>query len=199
VTRVFVLSADRATRAALEVRVRNAGLQLAGSGEAIAEGDRSDPDVLVLDGLNEALPTQAAGDSLPIVVLTDAIRQVAQRLGRLGLPAWGVLPRGITAADLGAAVEAVARGLVVVPPSAAQVGDGATTIRHDVDFEESDEHLTSRELEVLELASQGLSNREIAISDHTVKFHLGSIYSKLGASTRTQAVKRGLRRGLITL
>jgi ATP/maltotriose-dependent transcriptional regulator MalT len=90
-----------------------------------------------------------------------------------------------------------------VPPSAAQVGDGATTIRHDVDFEESDEHLTSRELEVLELASQGLSNREIAgvlaISDHTVKFHLGSIYSKLGASTRTQAVKRGLRRGLITL
>jgi DNA-binding CsgD family transcriptional regulator len=56
---------------------------------------------------------------------------------------------------------------------------------------------------VLLLASDGLSNREIAsalgISDHTVKFHLASIYAKLGASTRTEAVQRGLRSGLIEL
>src|SRR5437588_4256415 len=66
-----------------------------------------------------------------------------------------------------------------------------------------DESLTTREREVLELVSQGLSNKLIArrlqISEHTVKFHISSISSKLGASSRTDAVSRGLRRGLITL
>jgi DNA-binding NarL/FixJ family response regulator len=199
---VFVLSADRATRGALEARVQAAGLRLAGSGASIAEADMFNPEVLLLDDALEGVATHAGEDPLPIVVLTEAVQPVAQRMARLGLPGWGVLPRGVAAPDLRAAVEAVVRGLVVVPPSAAQIG-GVTTVRHDRDFEESDDHLTSRELEVLELASQGLSNREIAsvlgISDHTVKFHLGSIYSKLGASTRTQAVKRGLRRGLITI
>ena len=63
------------------------------------------------------------------------------------------------------------------------------------------EALTGREHEVLELVADGLSNREIAsalaISEHTVKFHLASIFGKLGASTRTEAVHRGLRHGLI--
>lgn len=65
------------------------------------------------------------------------------------------------------------------------------------------EALTSREHDVLEALSDGLSNRDIAtrlgISEHTVKFHLASIYGKLGASTRAQAIRRGFRRGLITL
>jgi DNA-binding CsgD family transcriptional regulator len=65
------------------------------------------------------------------------------------------------------------------------------------------ESLTSRELDVLEALAEGLSNRSIAarlgISEHTVKFHLASIYGKLGASTRAQAIRRGFRRGLITL
>ena len=63
------------------------------------------------------------------------------------------------------------------------------------------EALTDREHEVLALAGDGLSNREIAaalaISEHTVKFHLASIFGKLGASSRTEAVHRGLRHGLI--
>jgi len=66
-----------------------------------------------------------------------------------------------------------------------------------------DEALTNREREVLELVSQGLSNKLIArrlqISEHTVKFHISSISTKLGASSRTDAVSRGVRRGLITL
>ena len=66
-----------------------------------------------------------------------------------------------------------------------------------------DEPLTTRELEVLELLSQGLPNKQIArrlqISEHTVKFHVSSIYAKLGASSRTEAVGRGARAGLITL
>ena len=66
-----------------------------------------------------------------------------------------------------------------------------------------DETLTARELDVLALLAEGLPNKAIAIrlaiSDQTVKFHLASISSKLGAANRTDAVRRAVRRGLITL
>ncbi|MEP6782257.1 MAG: helix-turn-helix transcriptional regulator [Acidobacteriota bacterium] len=65
------------------------------------------------------------------------------------------------------------------------------------------EGLTAREHDVLALVSDGLANREVAralaISEHTVKFHLASIFGKLGASTRTEAVQRGLRLGVIDI
>ena len=65
------------------------------------------------------------------------------------------------------------------------------------------EPLTTREIQVLELLAEGLSNKAIAgrlgISDQTVKFHVASISGKLGAHTRTEAVRRAVRRGLITL
>jgi DNA-binding NarL/FixJ family response regulator len=65
------------------------------------------------------------------------------------------------------------------------------------------EQLTRRELAVLALVADGLGNREIGheleISEHTVKFHLASIFGKLGASSRTEAVRRGLRLGLIDI
>jgi DNA-binding NarL/FixJ family response regulator len=63
--------------------------------------------------------------------------------------------------------------------------------------------LTPREVQVLELLAEGLANKAIAerltISDQTVKFHVASIYGKLGAANRTDAVRRAVRRGLITL
>jgi ATP/maltotriose-dependent transcriptional regulator MalT len=65
------------------------------------------------------------------------------------------------------------------------------------------EGLTAREHEVLALVADGSANREIAhalgISEHTVKFHLASIFGKLGVSTRTEAVQRGLRPGVIEI
>lgn len=69
--------------------------------------------------------------------------------------------------------------------------------------EELLETLTSRELEVLSLVADGLHNRDIGarlgVSEHTVKFHLGTIFGKLGASTRTEAVQKGLRLGVIEI
>ncbi len=63
--------------------------------------------------------------------------------------------------------------------------------------------LTPREREVLEMLAEGLSNKEIAwrmnISEHTVKFHLASVFAKLDVSTRTEAVMQGLRRGLLMM
>jgi DNA-binding NarL/FixJ family response regulator len=65
------------------------------------------------------------------------------------------------------------------------------------------EPLTPRELQVLELVADGLPNKAIAVrlgvSDETVKFHLGSVFGKLGASNRTDAVRLALRRGLVPL
>jgi DNA-binding NarL/FixJ family response regulator len=69
--------------------------------------------------------------------------------------------------------------------------------------DESAEPLTGREIQVLELLAEGLSNKAIAarlsISDQTVKFHVAAISGKLGASNRTDAVRRAFRRGLVTV
>jgi DNA-binding NarL/FixJ family response regulator len=80
--------------------------------------------------------------------------------------------------------------------------DSSLVPPHDADDVLS-EDLTPRETEVLHLLAEGLVNREIASrlnnSEHTIKFHIRSILGKLGASTRTEAVTRGLRSGLIEL
>src|SRR5512133_1392453 len=78
--------------------------------------------------------------------------------------------------------------------------DTFDTARRDDVFEEA---LTPREVQVLELLAEGLPNKAIAerlgISDQTVKFHVSSISGKLGAANRTDAVRRAVRRGLISL
>jgi DNA-binding NarL/FixJ family response regulator len=88
----------------------------------------------------------------------------------------------------------------LIAPDSANDGLGPERIGAGDDVVEP---LTARETEVLELLAQGLSNKAIAarlsISDQTVKFHVASICGKLGASNRTDAVRRGLRRGLTTL
>jgi len=109
------------------------------------------------------------------------------------------------APSLGAAaaivVGAVAGALTVAP------SDAVARAREDdepgASSDDVEEPLTPREREVLELVALGLSNHAIAarlgISDHTVKFHLASIFGKLDVTTRTGAVRRGLTRGLITV
>ncbi len=92
------------------------------------------------------------------------------------------------ARDSGIVADAVLR-----PAAASPTGDESELV----------ELLTARELDVLELLAQGLANKAIAdrlgISDQTVKFHVASITSKLGAANRTDAVRLGVRRGLIAL
>jgi DNA-binding NarL/FixJ family response regulator len=107
---------------------------------------------------------------------------------------WGILPLDASAVTLCAAVRALAAGLVV--GSAALMATSAQ--EHG-----SRGPLTEREAEVLSLLSKGLANKQIAmmlgISEHTVKFHVSSIYTKLDATSRTQAVREGLRNGWIVL
>ena len=87
--------------------------------------------------------------------------------------------------------------------SARDDGDGRRRAGPAREYIEPVEALTPREHDVLALVADGLSNRDIAgrlaISEHTVKFHLASIFGKLGVSTRTEAVQRGLRLGVIEI
>lgn len=100
-----------------------------------------------------------------------------------------------------AAVQAVAAGLSVFESDTME-----RLWRPPLDtiaLEPGEEELTPRETEILNMMTAGVTNREIAsalgISEHTVKFHLASIFGKLGTSTRTETVTEGIRRGLIVL
>nr|WP_242043558.1 response regulator transcription factor [Leptolyngbya sp. FACHB-671] len=99
-------------------------------------------------------------------------------------------------------VEAIAAGLVVLHPDVSDVLlQELPESNEPVHSEDLDAPLTPREVEVLQLLATGLGNKAIArqlnISEHTVKFHISSIFSKLNASSRTEAVTLGMRQGLI--
>ena len=115
---------------------------------------------------------------------------------------WAALLKDAGADEILAALRAVTRGLVVLDPAIARAAD----LRRPTPVREADdlgEPLTERESEVLELLALGLPNKTIAqrlgISEHTAKFHVGSIMAKLGAASRTEAVALAARRGLLVL
>jgi DNA-binding NarL/FixJ family response regulator len=112
----------------------------------------------------------------------------------------GSLPITASDAQLAAAIHALAQGLSVSLPATDHPHAAAAT---SILSQELAEPLTARELEVLELMAKGLANREIAaalgISVHTAKFHVAQILEKTGSATRTEAVRQGLRLGLIGL
>lgn len=137
-------------------------------------------------------PDALSGTQAAILFLSDDrvnIREM-RRLSRV----WGVLPTDVSAEELTAAVHAVAQGLIV----------GTAALLFESENEPlAQGPLTDRELEVLGLLSKGLANKQIAlalgISEHTVKFHVSSIYTKLNVTNRTEAVRAGLRGGWIAL
>jgi DNA-binding NarL/FixJ family response regulator len=114
-----------------------------------------------------------------------------------------VLPRTSRASEITAAIEAAAAGLLVVHPGAAEGLLAATLATPRAAREAPLQTLTAREVEVLGMLAEGLGNKEIAwrlkISEHTVKFHISSIFTKLGVSSRTEAVTLGIRQGLVML
>jgi DNA-binding NarL/FixJ family response regulator len=164
-----------------------------------AQADHAD--VVLLDdehALRDFIESRGDDDLVPIVVRSSE-PDVAGELRESGAPGWAVVGRDSTADELAAAVVAAARGFAVrkVPPSRSAARPATRGSTPELD------RLTDREREVLALVSEGLPNKAIAarlgISEHTVKFHLSSIFSKLGVASRTEAVRRGVRAGLIEL
>jgi DNA-binding NarL/FixJ family response regulator len=136
----------------------------------------------------------------PLLFLTDRPDDV----GRLaGLPVWGALPLDASAEELSAAIHALAEGLWVGSPALVQslLDRQARPLLEQA--EQVINPLTERERQVLQLTAQGLANKQIAsqleISENTVKFHLSSLYAKLGVTSRTEAVRSGARRGWVVL
>jgi DNA-binding NarL/FixJ family response regulator len=138
----------------------------------------------------------------PLLLLGDVPdpHELALIIGDAG--ARGVILAEATPDEIASAVHAISEGLLVLDPPlaallAAHSGYGAPREG------ETGEPLSDREREVVELLALGLPNKTIArrlgISEHTVKFHVGSILAKLGAASRTEAVTRAARRGLIAL
>lgn len=173
-------------------------------------------DLFIVDGVELARRVASSvGRSARLLVLDD---DPAAADGLLDLPiaARGLIPARASAAQIVAASAAIDAGLVVLPGWLRNVPQRPTApanriaeVTLDVDQDDGstalpvDEALTPRERQVLELLVEGLSNRRIAaalgISEHTVKFHVASIYGKLRASSRAELVRRALRRGLVTL
>ncbi len=174
--------------------------QVAGDDGLPDDLDLFRPDILVWDlGWEASAGLELLADvkdhAPPVVALLTDLNQAgsAWNAGAVGL-----LMRDTSADELIAALEAVSQGLVVLNPQLA-----AALPRGERSPDPPAETLTPRELEVLQLLAEGLPNktiaRQLSISEHTVKFHINAIMSKLGAQSRTEAVVRATRLGLIIL
>jgi DNA-binding NarL/FixJ family response regulator len=165
------------------------------------------PDIVLLDleladdDALAILETLVAGPHPPaFVVLTDDAHGTwAVEALRTGVQA--ILPRQAHASEIVAAIEAAAVGLVALHRDTIEALLPMLSSALRVLPGSSQQALTPREIEVLSMLAEGLGNKAIAwrlgISEHTVKFHLGSIFTKLNASSRTEAVTLGIRQGLI--
>lgn len=208
--RVLIVAPSARARRALESQLQARGGEIVGSFpsiESAAENaSEEEPDVALidpgdsaLDVLLESLHESGFARQTPTVLLLAApAPEALSRLLHNGVR--GILPAESPPQTLAVALEAAAEGLLVLDPREAAALPAARSFETP---EELPEPLTPREQEVLQLLAAGLGNKEIAarlnISDHTAKFHVASILGKLGASTRTEAVSLGMRRGLILI
>jgi len=196
VIRVLVAARSSVVRAGLESVVRSSSsLQLAGAVDlALVNSADIQADVLLL----EADDIQQEELALPVVLMLDtsdaALLNSALRSG-----VRAVISREATPEEIESAIQAVNAGLIVIAPES--LPDLLQDVRPIA--EALAEPLSERELEVLDVIAEGLSNKLIAhrlgISEHTVKTHVASIFAKLGAASRTEAVSLAIRRGLVML
>jgi DNA-binding NarL/FixJ family response regulator len=158
-----------------------------------------EPDVVLFDleSISDESMSLVIESGAARIILTDAENFAV--INHSGVRA--VLPRDASSEEIIAAVQAAATGLIALHPDAfdyllSRIRSGE---RPELAF--SDSILSPREIEILRMIAEGLGNKEIAsklsISDHTVKFHISSIFAKLGAANRAEAVTLGIRQGLI--
>jgi DNA-binding NarL/FixJ family response regulator len=205
-TRVFIAALTPMLRAGLRTMLASAELEVLGETAYLAgDLDLAEADVLLVadESLLGNLAQVLSGSRRPAVVALADDAGPAATLRALDLPGWAILPRDAPMDELQTTVLAAAHGLVVLPVALAERMLSQPAPVEALNPTPLDEPLTPREREVLDLLAEGLSNKLIArrlqISEHTVKFHVSSIYAKLSASSRTEAVSQGARRGLITL
>lgn len=199
--RVTVVSPDHAVRAGLRDMLANQpGIRVTGEAVDLESVNENETEVAVLASVSSM--RLDARRNFSVLFLTDDAGAV-QALLKSNARSWGALSADAGEDELAAGILAVAEGLWVGAPG---LVEGVMRPRgggEGLGEESSIEPLTAREKEVLQWMAQGLANKQIAlslgISEHTVKFHLSSLYAKMGISNRTEAVRRGIELGLISL
>ena len=194
-------------RVGLESIVRShLDFQLAGSFGSVASlvsfSRGTELDVIVID--SDSIPDLLHKPMLDAaIVLLTAVNDARSISRLLRNRVRAILSRESDPDDVISAIYAAHDGLVLLSAPAAEswaalYDDRALEVETGLS-----EEITSRETDVLRMLAEGLVNKDIAtrlgISEHTVKFHISSILDKLGASTRTEAVALGIRRGLIPI
>ncbi len=206
---MIVIAGDPLARAGLAALLSQGGCavvgQVAGDADSLTQVALYHPEVVLWDlGWDPTVELETGLELLsacsdagwPVVALLPDETHVAE-VWTTGVN--GVLRRGVDSEALIAALEATVRGLLVLDPGLVDPPLPSRQPTRELMVEE----LTPREIEVLQLLADGLTNRAIAqrlgISDHTVKFHVNAIFGKLGAQSRTDAAVRATRLGLILL
>jgi two-component system, NarL family, response regulator YdfI len=221
-TRVLIAAESPISQRGLEALLRgNSLIEIVGSfdpdaGNLALEIEDLQPDVIILerrnfdeDTLATVFPTEDASGPR-IVLLTDQVTgELAREALRAGVRA--VLPRDAEGEEILAAIGAAASGLIALNPETLAAALAVTTngLRGEPNRANASPPrapgtaLSPREIEVLQMIAESLGNKEIAsrlkISEHTVKFHVSSIFTKLDVSSRTEAVTLGIRLGIILL
>lgn len=195
---VLIVSDNPHTRAELSARLEEQDIDVLA--ELTPEDDLSEftegVEVILWEA-DDPPPSTVQELGVPLLALVKDFGEATRALQGGAL---GVVDRRTDVERLVSALEPLGRGLAVLEPAF------LTTEQTEEPEEAGDfplEPLTPREQGVLALLAEGLTNKAIAkrldLSEHTVKFHLNAVLGKLGASTRTEAVTRALRAGLLTL
>jgi two-component system, NarL family, response regulator YdfI len=174
--------------------------------DALTQFENLQPEIVLLDldspsdeSLSAVIQSGGALVNSSLIILTEDPESLAVDV--LGSSLRAILPRYATPEEIIAAIQAAATGLVALHPDIFDSMLSRIRPGQQSELDPSAQILTPREIEVLRMIAEGLGNKEIAsklsISDHTVKFHISSIFAKLGAANRAEAVTLGIRHGLI--
>ncbi len=229
VIRVGIVSSTRAVRAGLRVLLNESNIRIqlpdnltreiqildeaAGLAEYINHPIELDIFLITEDALEPGILERLALDNagyLAVLILGSDPRPI-KVLADLPLRSWGFLLSDSTPEELVAALFTLHQGLLVIAPPLIKITFDPIRLSQgrfvvNTNFEDDEIiilKLTERENDVLQLLAQGLANKQIAnhlgISEHTVKFHVSSIYTKFGVTNRTEAVRCGIQQGLVLL
>lgn len=199
-TRVLIAAPSPTLRTGLETLVsHHPELEVAGAFADLSGAEAVRADVVLLSAPSLD-PLLGSGIEAPVVLLASRAEPPPLTREAFDAGVRAMLGADASAREIVAAIEAAAAGLAVMDPRELEP---LLTVSAAAPAPSPAGTLSAREREVLRMIAEGDANKEIAwklaISEHTVKFHVASILAKLGAGSRTEAVTIGLRKGLVLL
>jgi DNA-binding NarL/FixJ family response regulator len=212
--RIGIIAAESALRIGLRTILSAEGFEVAGEAISLEDFQEILPQTDILVITNETTSPEelsrllSVHETMTVLFITAKESDLFPYIHTLDQHVWGVLPLDSSPEELRMAVQALFEGLIVISPLMMSsllsgVNPDTTDIAETGKDGFTSTPLTPRESQVLHLLAQGLANNQIAhalgVSERTVKFHISGIFTKLGVASRTEAVRTGVRQGMITL